>query len=328
MTSDYGTVHLPQRQTGGRTASPLLGDHCAPVDRMDPRMKLQIALEWFLNPDHLPLIVGITEGWYREAGLEVELVPPDDHYDGLAAVAAGEIAFACNEPLHMVDAHRPGLRALGCFFETEGGILLHAASARKLLAGEPIRLASPVAGGVTDTIAREILKGWAAKQGAHLEPADIAIESAGFMHLENMQAGFDGAWLCFANFEGVEARAAGLDHVFVTAAMGDFPNFSALELFTHAGFLREHADAVERLRGIISRGAQSCIDDSAFAARSWYAYSGSTPEPLMDAILLDTCPRLVAPLVRDSERWRRMWSAFEARGLSAVNAEGYAALYA
>lgn len=291
-------------------------------------MKLQIALEWFLNPDHLPLILGITEGWYREAGLEVELVQPDDHYDGLAAVAAGEIALACNEPLHMVDAHRPGLRALGCFFETEGGILLHADSARKLLAGESIRLASPVAGGVTDAIAREILKGWAGKQGASIDPAHIAIEGAGFMHLENMQAGFDGAWLCFANFEGVEARMAGLEHVFVTAAMGDFPNFSALELFTHAGFLREHGAVVDTLRGLISRGAQACIDDPALAARAWYAYSGTQPDPLMDAIVADTCPRLVAPLARDAERWRPMWAAFEARGLSAVDAAGYAELYA
>jgi hypothetical protein len=228
----------------------------------------------------------------------------------------------------MVDAHRPGLRALGCFFETEGGILLHAGSARKLLAGEPIRLASPVAGGVTDSLAREILKGWAGKQGTSLDAASVAIEGAGFMHLENMQAGFDGAWLCFANFEGVEARAAGLDHVFVTAAMGDFPNFSALELFTHAGFLREHAGVIETLRGLIGRGAQACIDDPAFAARSWYAYSGTEAEPLMDAIIRDTCPRLVAPLVRDSGRWRRMWNEFEARGLSAVDAEGFAALYA
>lgn len=290
-------------------------------------MKLQITLEWFLNPDHLPLIVGITEGWYREAGLEVELVQPDDHYDGLAAVAAGEIAFACNEPLHMVDAHRPGLRALGCFFETEGGILLHAASARKLLGGDAIQLASPVAGGVTDAIAREILKNWAAKQGAMIEPTAIAIEGAGFMHLENMHNGFDGAWLCFANFEGVEARAAGLEHSFVTAAMGDFPNFSALELFSHAGFLQQHAGVVDRLRGIISRGAQACIDSPAFAARSWYAYSETTPDPLMDAIIQDTCPRLIAPLVRDGQRWQRMWAEFDARGMSAVDAAGFDALY-
>jgi ABC-type nitrate/sulfonate/bicarbonate transport system substrate-binding protein len=33
------------------------------------RMQLQLGLEWFLNPDHLPMIAGIELGWYREAGL-------------------------------------------------------------------------------------------------------------------------------------------------------------------------------------------------------------------------------------------------------------------
>jgi len=88
-------------------------------------MKLQLGLEWFLNPDHLPMIAGIELGWYRDAGLGLKLVVPDDHYDSLAASAAGEIAFSCNEPLHMIDAPRPGLAAPGCFFETDGGILLH-----------------------------------------------------------------------------------------------------------------------------------------------------------------------------------------------------------
>lgn len=290
-------------------------------------MKIQIALEWFLNPDHLPLIVGITEGWYHAAGLDLSLVQPDDHYDGLAAVAAGQIALACNEPLHMVDTQRPGLRALGCFFETEGGVILHRASAERLLSGERIRLASPVAGGVTDAIAREILCNWARRQGCEIGADAIAVESAGFMHLENMQNGFDGAWLCFANFEGVEARAAKLDVVFVTAAMGDFPNFSALELFTNSAFLAEHAEVIETLRTLISRGARACIDDPTFAARTWYAYSKTTPDALMDAILRDTCPRLVAPLVRDAQRWQPMWAAFQARGMSAVDASGFAALY-
>jgi hypothetical protein len=47
----------------------------------------------------------------------------------------------------------------------------------------------------------------------------------------------------------------------------------------------------------------------------------------MDAILRDTCPRLVAPLVRDAQRWQPMWAAFQARGMSAVDAGGFAALY-
>jgi len=28
-------------------------------------MKLQLGLEWFVNPDHPPLIAGIELGWYR-----------------------------------------------------------------------------------------------------------------------------------------------------------------------------------------------------------------------------------------------------------------------
>jgi len=56
-------------------------------------MRIEVALEWFLNPDHLPLIVGIQEGWFAEEGLEVSLRVPDDHYDGMASVTSGEVAF-------------------------------------------------------------------------------------------------------------------------------------------------------------------------------------------------------------------------------------------
>ncbi len=74
-------------------------------------MKLQLALEWFLNPDHLPLIAGIELGWFAQAGLELELIAPDDHYDGLQATVTGQVAFSCNEPLHMIDEwHHSRLR--------------------------------------------------------------------------------------------------------------------------------------------------------------------------------------------------------------------------
>ena len=290
-------------------------------------MQISIALEWFLNPDHLPLILGIHQGWFAESGFDVKLLVPDDHYDGLASVAAGEVPFACNEPLHMVDEKRPRLRAIGCFFETEGGILLHRSGAEKFLAGNSICLASPVAGGITDTIAREILVRWASKQGKYVKADDIRIESAGFQHLQNMEAGYDGSWLCFANFEAVEARVSGLDTVFVTTGMGGLPNFSALELFTSDKFLAEHPAAVECVRAIISRSAEACRSDPALAARVWYAYTGTVPDTRMDAILSDTVPRLVPPARRDAERWRSMWAALHRLGLSVVDEAGYNSLF-
>lgn len=291
-------------------------------------MKLQLSLEWFLNPDHLPLIAGIELGWYREAGLELELLVPDDHYDGLAATVNGDIAFACNEPLHMIDDDRPGLKALGCFFETDGGILLLREAGERLLAGGTVRLASPVAGGVTDAIAVEILSRWCTQQGAAFDPAQVVIEGAGFEHLANLRAGFDGAWLCFANFEGVEAKLDGMDaHFIATQDMG-LHNFSALELFTSKTFLEEHRDVVDTVVRLIGQGAQLCRDDPAQAATLWYGYSKTQPDALMDAILADTCPRLVAPVQRDAERWRGMWAQFDALGLSRVDRAGYDALYA
>ena len=35
---------------------------------------IKIGLEWFLNPDHLPLVVALKEGYFAEAGLDVSLV--------------------------------------------------------------------------------------------------------------------------------------------------------------------------------------------------------------------------------------------------------------
>lgn len=295
---------------------------------MVPVMKLQLSLEWFLNPDHLPLIAGIDQGWYGEAGLELELLVPEDHYDGLAATARGDIAFSCNEPLHMIDAHRPGLRALGCFFETDGGILLQRAAGQRLLDGGPVRLASPVAGGVIDAIAREILSRWCSRQGAMFDPAQVRIEGAGFEHLVNLRDGFDGAWLCFANFEGVEARLAGMDTHFIATSDVELQNFSALELFTSQGFLGKHPEVVETVTGLIGKGARLCRDDPAKAAELWYRHSATQPSDLMDAIIADTCPRLISPVQRDAARWLGMWEQFDTLGLSQVDRDGYAALYA
>ncbi len=291
-------------------------------------MKLQLSLEWFLNPDHLPLIAGIQLGWYRDAGLELELLVPDDHYDGLAATVSGDVAFACNEPLHMIDADRPGLKALGCFFETDGGILLQRAAGQRLLEGGTVRLASPVAGGVTDAIAVEILSRWCVQQGAAFDASQVVIESAGFEHLANLRAGFDGAWLCFANFEGVEARLAGLDTHFIATHEVGLHNFSALELFTSQAFLAEHADVVATVTRLVGQGATLCRDDPAQAAALWYAYSGTEATALMDAIIADTCPRVVGPVQRDAGRWQGMWDQFDRLGLSQVDRAGYAALYA
>ncbi|EKD71110.1 MAG: hypothetical protein ACD_46C00269G0002 [uncultured bacterium] len=50
--------------------------------------KLTVILDWFPNPDHAPLIVAKEKGFFKEQGLEVELIGPADPSDPPKLVAA------------------------------------------------------------------------------------------------------------------------------------------------------------------------------------------------------------------------------------------------
>jgi ABC-type nitrate/sulfonate/bicarbonate transport system substrate-binding protein len=155
----------------------------------------------------------------------------------------------------------------------------------------------------------------------------VSIESAGFAHLQNLQSGYDGAWLCFANFEGVQARLAGMDLAFIDSVQVGLRNFSALELFTGLAFLSTHPIVVAKVFELVERGAALCRDDPALAAHLWYPHTGEQANDLTDAIIADACPRLVGPMERNAPRWRPMWAQFEAMGLARVDQAGYEAPY-
>src|SRR3546814_5825193 len=52
--------------------------------------KLTLILDWFVNPDHGPIIVAQEQGYFAEAGLEVEVIAPADPSDPPKLVAAGK----------------------------------------------------------------------------------------------------------------------------------------------------------------------------------------------------------------------------------------------
>ena len=65
--------------------------------------KLTVMLDWFVNPDHGPLIVAQEKGYFAEAGLEVELIAPADPNDPPKLVAAGkaDLAVSYQPQLHV-----------------------------------------------------------------------------------------------------------------------------------------------------------------------------------------------------------------------------------
>jgi putative hydroxymethylpyrimidine transport system substrate-binding protein len=65
--------------------------------------RLTLLLDWFVNPDHAPIIVAQERGYFAAAGLEVEIVAPADPNDPPKLVAAGQadVAISYQPQLHI-----------------------------------------------------------------------------------------------------------------------------------------------------------------------------------------------------------------------------------
>ena len=57
-----------------------------------------------------------------------------------------------------------------------------------------------------------------------------------FTILNILKAGFDAAWLCFENFEGVESKLEGLEVKKLYLEDVEIPNFCALDVFASKTF--------------------------------------------------------------------------------------------
>lgn len=67
------------------------------------QQKLTVLLDWHVNPDHGPLFVALERGYYKAAGLDVDLIAPSDPNDPPRLVAAkkGDIAISYQPQLHI-----------------------------------------------------------------------------------------------------------------------------------------------------------------------------------------------------------------------------------
>lgn len=65
--------------------------------------RLTVLLDWFVNPDHAPLIVAQERGYFAAHGLDVEMIAPADPNDPPKLVAAGkaDIAVSYQPQLHI-----------------------------------------------------------------------------------------------------------------------------------------------------------------------------------------------------------------------------------
>lgn len=81
---------------------------------------LTVLLDWYLNPDHAPLIIAKQAGYFERNGLEVELVAPSDPSapPKLVAAGQGDIAISYQPQLYLQVAAGLKLARIGTLVST------------------------------------------------------------------------------------------------------------------------------------------------------------------------------------------------------------------
>ncbi len=211
--------------------------------------KLTVLLDWFVNPDHAPLVIAREQGFVRAAGLAVELVAPADPSAPPRLVAAKQADIAISyQPDHQL-AVKEGLPLVrfGTLVETPLNTVM-------ALADGPVKTLADLKGrkvgysveGFEDAILAEMLK------TAGLTLKDVELVNVNFALSTALMSGqVDAVVGGYRTFEATELELAGKPaRVFFPEENG-VPAYDELIYLTHkdrAGdpLLRRFLDAVER----------------------------------------------------------------------------------
>tara|TARA_B110000116_G_C16790841_1_gene563675 strand:+ start:1515 stop:2456 length:942 start_codon:yes stop_codon:yes gene_type:complete len=161
--------------------------------------KFTVLLDWFVNPDHGPLIVALERGEFSKRQLEVNLIAPADPNDPPKLVAAGraDIAVSYQPQLHLqINAGLP-LSRIGTLIATPlNSIVFLASSPIKSIADLKGKKIGFSVGGFEDALLGTML----AKHGLSLN--DVTLINVNFSLSPSLMSGqVDAVIGAFRNFE-------------------------------------------------------------------------------------------------------------------------------
>nr|WP_306268166.1 ABC transporter substrate-binding protein [Pararhizobium sp. IMCC3301] len=161
--------------------------------------KLTVLLDWFVNPDHAPLIIAQELGLFAREGLDVTLVAPADPSapPRLVAAGQGDIAISYQPSLHLQIKEGLPVAWIGTLVETPLNALV-------VLADGPIQSLSDLkgkkvgfsVGGFEDALLGAML------QGVGLSLDDVELVNVNFSLSPSLISGnVDAVIGAFRNFE-------------------------------------------------------------------------------------------------------------------------------
>jgi len=243
-------------------------------------------LDWVPNTNHTGIYVARDMGYFREAGLDVQIVEPGEVYPE-AAVAGGAVDFGVSfqESVTLARAEKAPIVSIAA-------VVQHNTSG----------FAARTEQGVTGPADFEGLRYGAWGSPSEIPTLKALMEGSGadFDRLEMVTTGFsdplallsegqvDLVWIYYG-WQGIQAELQGvdLDIVMMKDHLDCVPDFYTPVVIASESTVADKPEVVEALLEALSRG---------------YTFAAEHPDEAAD-VLLDAVPELDASLVRESQRW-------------------------
>ena len=276
--------------------------------------ELTVILDWFVNPDHAPLIVAREAGFFSEVGLEVELVAPANPNDPPKLVAAGkaDLAVSYQPQLHLqVDQGLPLTRV--------ATLVASPLTTLIVMPGGPIAKLADLKGrriGYSVAFYKDLLlPAMLARHGLTLE--DVETVAVSFALSQSLLAGrVDATIGAFRNFELNQMALVGKEGRAFFPEEEGVPAYDELIVVANTASLGD-----SRLPGFLDaleRGVQYLVNHP---EESWRLFVGANPaldDELNRRAWRDTLPRFaLRPAALDGHRYDRFARFLHAQGLIA-----------
>ena len=169
------------------------------ANKLAAKDKMTLLLDWFINPDHGPIIIAKEKGYFSDQNLEIEIIAPADPSAPPKLVAAGQadLAVSYQPQLHLQLTQGLPLIRVGTLVATPLNCLL-------VLENGPIKSPQNLSGkkigfsvaGVEEILLSAILE----KYGVKLE--DVELVNVNFSLSPSLMSGqVDAVMGAFRNFE-------------------------------------------------------------------------------------------------------------------------------
>jgi len=273
--------------------------------------RLSLMLDWFVNPDHAPIVLAQELGYFDAAGLAVEIVTPSDPNDPPRMAAAGrvDLAISYQPQLHLSRHNDLPLRRVGTLVATPLTCLV-------VLEGGPVQSVADLRGGkvgfAVAGVQEVMLNAMLAHHG--MEPGDVEQINIGWSISPALMSGqVDAVIGAFRNFELNQLRLEGTEgRCFYPEAEG-VPAYD--ELIYVANPDRMDAEVIARFLDATERATGFILNNP---GQAWEIFAATAPElqtELNRRAWADTWPRFASrPAAMDAGRYARFETFLAAQG--------------